>query len=75
MVTNISLVTVYCLDQDTARDFYVNVLGFVTSGPGDLPAKGAGVQIRRTGPGLGGRRAADGVPAGRRTSGAVYSRG
>jgi len=30
MITNISLVTVYCLDQDTARDFYVNVLGFET---------------------------------------------
>ena len=28
MITNISLVTVYCLDQDTARDFYVDVLGF-----------------------------------------------
>lgn len=28
MITNISLVTVYCLDQDRARDFYVNVLGF-----------------------------------------------
>ncbi|GHJ49462.1 hypothetical protein Cs7R123_68040 [Catellatospora sp. TT07R-123] len=29
MITNISLVTVYCLDQDKARDFYVDVLGFV----------------------------------------------
>lgn len=29
MITNISLVTVYCLDQDAARDFYVDVLGFV----------------------------------------------
>ena len=28
MITNISLVTVYCLDQDTARDYYVEVLGF-----------------------------------------------
>jgi catechol 2,3-dioxygenase-like lactoylglutathione lyase family enzyme len=28
MITNISLITVYCLDQDTARDFYVDVLGF-----------------------------------------------
>ncbi|HEY7430809.1 MAG TPA: VOC family protein [Streptosporangiaceae bacterium] len=28
MITNISLVTVYCLDQDAARDFYVNTLGF-----------------------------------------------
>ena len=39
MITNISLVTVYCLDQDKARDFYVNVLGFephtdVTMGEG-----------------------------------------
>ncbi|GII65193.1 glyoxalase [Sphaerisporangium krabiense] len=29
MITNISLTTVYCLDQDEARDFYVDVLGFV----------------------------------------------
>lgn len=28
MITNISLVTVYCLDQDRARAFYVDVLGF-----------------------------------------------
>jgi catechol 2,3-dioxygenase-like lactoylglutathione lyase family enzyme len=28
MITNISLVTVYCLDQDAARDYYVDVLGF-----------------------------------------------
>ena len=28
MITNISLVTIYCLDQDKARDFYVNLLGF-----------------------------------------------
>ncbi|GAA3275483.1 VOC family protein [Dactylosporangium vinaceum] len=28
MVTNISLVTVYCLNQDEARDFYVDRLGF-----------------------------------------------
>jgi catechol 2,3-dioxygenase-like lactoylglutathione lyase family enzyme len=28
MITNISLVTVYCLDQDRARDFYVDLLGF-----------------------------------------------
>jgi catechol 2,3-dioxygenase-like lactoylglutathione lyase family enzyme len=28
MITNISLVTVYCLDQDDALDFYVNTLGF-----------------------------------------------
>ena len=28
MITNISLVTVYCLDQDKTRDFYVDVLGF-----------------------------------------------
>ena len=29
MITNVSLATVYCLDQDAARDFYVDVLGFV----------------------------------------------
>jgi catechol 2,3-dioxygenase-like lactoylglutathione lyase family enzyme len=29
MITNISLTTVYCLDQDAARDFYVDNLGFV----------------------------------------------
>lgn len=29
MITNVSLVTVYCLDQDQARDFYVDVLGFI----------------------------------------------
>jgi catechol 2,3-dioxygenase-like lactoylglutathione lyase family enzyme len=39
MMTNISLVTVYCLDQDATRDFYVDVLGFepgtdVTMGEG-----------------------------------------
>ncbi|MEV0351617.1 VOC family protein [Nonomuraea sp. NPDC050680] len=28
MITNISLVTVYCLDQDKTRDFYVEHLGF-----------------------------------------------
>jgi catechol 2,3-dioxygenase-like lactoylglutathione lyase family enzyme len=28
MITNVSLVTVYCLDQDATRDFYVDVLGF-----------------------------------------------
>jgi len=28
MITNVSLVTVYCLDQTEARDFYVGVLGF-----------------------------------------------
>jgi catechol 2,3-dioxygenase-like lactoylglutathione lyase family enzyme len=28
MITNVSLATVYCLDQDRARDFYVDVLGF-----------------------------------------------
>jgi catechol 2,3-dioxygenase-like lactoylglutathione lyase family enzyme len=28
MIQNISLVTVYCLDQDKARDFYVENLGF-----------------------------------------------
>ena len=39
MITNISLVTVYCLDQDAARDYYADVLGFeprtdVTMGEG-----------------------------------------
>ena len=29
MITNVSLTPVYCLDQDVARDFYVDVLGFV----------------------------------------------
>ena len=28
MITNVSLVNVYCRDQDAARDFYVDVLGF-----------------------------------------------
>jgi len=28
MIMNISLTTVYCLDQSKARDFYVDVLGF-----------------------------------------------
>jgi catechol 2,3-dioxygenase-like lactoylglutathione lyase family enzyme len=28
VITNISLVTVYCLDQDKALKFYVDVLGF-----------------------------------------------
>jgi catechol 2,3-dioxygenase-like lactoylglutathione lyase family enzyme len=28
MISNISLITVFCLDQDAARDFYVNKLGF-----------------------------------------------
>jgi hypothetical protein len=28
MLVGFSLVTVYCLDQDEARDFYVDVLGF-----------------------------------------------
>jgi catechol 2,3-dioxygenase-like lactoylglutathione lyase family enzyme len=28
MILNISLVTLYCLDQDAARDFYVSNLGF-----------------------------------------------
>jgi len=31
MITNVSLTTVYCLDQDVARDFYVDVLGFVAN--------------------------------------------
>src|SRR5919107_1976244 len=39
MILNVSLVTVYCLDQDQARDFYVEHLGFepradVTMGEG-----------------------------------------
>jgi catechol 2,3-dioxygenase-like lactoylglutathione lyase family enzyme len=39
MITNISLTTVYCLDQTETRDFYVDVLGFepradVTMGEG-----------------------------------------
>ncbi len=39
MIENISLVTIYCLDQDEARDFWVDVLGFrvrtdVTMGEG-----------------------------------------
>jgi catechol 2,3-dioxygenase-like lactoylglutathione lyase family enzyme len=39
MITNVSLVNVFCLDQDAARDFYVDVLGFeartdVTMGEG-----------------------------------------
>jgi catechol 2,3-dioxygenase-like lactoylglutathione lyase family enzyme len=28
MITNVSLVTVYCLDQDVAKNFYIDVLGF-----------------------------------------------
>jgi catechol 2,3-dioxygenase-like lactoylglutathione lyase family enzyme len=28
MIKNVSLISVFCLDQDSARDFYVNVLGF-----------------------------------------------
>jgi len=28
MITNVSLVTVFCLDQDKAKEFYVDVLGF-----------------------------------------------
>ncbi|MCW0213188.1 MAG: VOC family protein [Pseudonocardia sp.] len=28
MITNVSLTTVYCLDQDAAKAFYVDVLGF-----------------------------------------------
>ncbi len=28
MITNVSLTTIYCLDQDAARDFYVDKLGF-----------------------------------------------
>lgn len=29
MIRNVSLITLYCQDQDKARDFYVDVLGFV----------------------------------------------
>jgi catechol 2,3-dioxygenase-like lactoylglutathione lyase family enzyme len=36
MITNVSLVTVYCLDQDQARDFYVNVLGFEPGTDGSI---------------------------------------
>ncbi|MFD2091133.1 VOC family protein [Blastococcus deserti] len=28
MITNISLITIHCLDQDQAKNFYVDVLGF-----------------------------------------------
>jgi len=28
MITNVALTTVYCLDQDVAREFYVDKLGF-----------------------------------------------
>lgn len=28
MITNVSLVTVWCFDQEATRDFYVDVLGF-----------------------------------------------
>ncbi len=28
MITNVSLVTIYVTDQDAAKDFYVNTLGF-----------------------------------------------
>ena len=31
MITNVSLVTVYCLDQDETRNFYVDLLGFAPS--------------------------------------------
>ncbi|HEX4216090.1 MAG TPA: VOC family protein [Candidatus Dormibacteraeota bacterium] len=39
MITNVSLTTIYCLDQQRAHDFYVDVLGFtartdVTMGEG-----------------------------------------
>jgi catechol 2,3-dioxygenase-like lactoylglutathione lyase family enzyme len=30
MITNVSLITIYCLDQDATRDFYVDKLGFET---------------------------------------------
>lgn len=32
MITNISLVTVFCLDQSEARAFYVDELGFEVRG-------------------------------------------
>lgn len=28
MITNVSLVTLYCLDQEEAKNFYVDVMGF-----------------------------------------------
>ena len=31
MITNVSLTTVYCLDQDATRDFYIDKLGFVAN--------------------------------------------
>lgn len=39
MITNVSLINVFCLDQDKAKEFYVDVLGFepgtdVTMGDG-----------------------------------------
>jgi catechol 2,3-dioxygenase-like lactoylglutathione lyase family enzyme len=39
MITNVSLVTLFCRDQEATRDFYVDVLGFeprsdVSMGPG-----------------------------------------
>ena len=30
MITNVSLTTIYCTDQDATRDFYVDKLGFET---------------------------------------------
>jgi catechol 2,3-dioxygenase-like lactoylglutathione lyase family enzyme len=30
MITNVSLTTIYCMDQQKAHDFYVDVLGFQT---------------------------------------------
>jgi catechol 2,3-dioxygenase-like lactoylglutathione lyase family enzyme len=30
MITNVALATIYCLDQDATRDFYVDTLGFET---------------------------------------------
>lgn len=30
MILNVSLITLYCLDQDATRDFYVDHLGFET---------------------------------------------
>jgi catechol 2,3-dioxygenase-like lactoylglutathione lyase family enzyme len=39
MITNVSLITLFCRDQEATRDFYVDVLGFeprsdVSMGPG-----------------------------------------
>ena len=70
MITNVSLVTIYCLDQDKARDFYVDVLGFtprtdvtmgegfrwVTVGHPSQPELEITLMIARTAAGRRGRR-------------------